>query len=192
MHMQSRPRTAAVVMALGAIVASTSIALPAHAATEDAGPAAAVTSSSAPMSFRGYDTSVAEAHGYRIVTDAHGRQTSVPVSAEAKSEVVLDDALPGDCGSSFVTAAKLSNDTLAVNTGYDVPFPVAEKTWRVNAVSVFSSHTFPWDGPSAGAWSAQAAATLVGPGVAVVPLTAHVVGDDGTVCYSAGPTAAFG
>ncbi|WP_435080779.1 hypothetical protein [Clavibacter michiganensis] len=192
MHMQSRPRTAAVVMALGAIVASTSIALPAHAATEDAAPAAVVTSSSAPMSFRGYDTSVAEAHGYRIVTDAHGRQTSVPVSAEAKSEVVLDDALPGDCGSSFVTAAKLSNDTLAVNTGYDVPFPMAEKTWRVNAVSVFSSHTFPWDGPSAGAWSAQAAATLVGPGVAVVPLTAHVVGDDGTVCYSAGPTAAFG
>jgi hypothetical protein len=192
MHMQSRPRTAAAIMALGAIFASTSIALPAQAATEDAGPAAIPTRSSAPMSFRGFDSSVAEAHGYRIVTDADGRQASVPVSADARSEVVLDNALPGDCGSSFVTAAKLSNDTLAVNTGYDVPFPVAERSWRVNAQSVFSSHTFAWDGPSSGAWSAQAAATLVGPAVAVVPLTAYVVGDDGTVCYSAGPTAAFG
>lgn len=192
MHLQPRPRTAAIVVALGAIVASSSIALPARAAAPDAAPPSAVASSTMPMSFRGYDASVAESHGYRIVTASDGHQTSVPVSAEARREVTLDGVAPGDCGTSFVTAAKLSNDTLAVNTGYTVPFPVAEKTWRVNARSIFSSHTFPWDGPSGGAWSAQAAATLVGPGVAVVPLTAHVVGTNGRVCYSAGPTASFG
>ncbi|CAN00463.1 hypothetical protein DOU17_10190 [Clavibacter michiganensis subsp. michiganensis] len=191
MESRARLRSAATVVALAAIAASTCVALPAQAASRDETPIAG-TYASAPMSFRGYDSSVAEAHGYRIVTNSDGRQTSVPVSAEARRQAVLDNVAPGDCGSSFVNAAKLSNDTLAVTTGYKVPFTVAEKTWRVNAVSVFSSHTFPWDGPSGGAWSAQAAATLVGPGVAVVPLTAHVVVVNGRVCYSAGPTASFG
>ncbi|WP_316315057.1 hypothetical protein [Clavibacter michiganensis] len=50
------------------------------------------------MSFRGSDSSVAEAHGYLIVTNSDGRQTSVPVSAEDRRQAVLDNVAPGDCG----------------------------------------------------------------------------------------------
>jgi hypothetical protein len=172
--------TAALMSALGATSAQ---------AAEEA-PARATQSTS--MTFGGYDSGVAAAHGYEIITALGGMQFSVPVTEAARKEAQSAGTAAGDCGTSFVNAAKLSNDTLAVTTGYQVPFPVAEKTWRVLAQSLLSSHVFPWDGPSGGAWSSQAAATVPGPGVAGVTAGSHVVGTNGRVCYSGLPTAAFG
>ena len=130
--------TAMLVSALGATSA--------QAAEQEPAPAYRST----PMTFGGYDAGVAAAHGYRIITASSGVQFSVPVMNAAKKEAQSAGTAAGDCGTSFVNAAKLSNDTLAVNTGYQVPFPVAEKTWRVLAQSLLSSHVFPWDGPSGG------------------------------------------
>ena len=142
------------------------------------------------MTFGGYDSGVAAAHGCEFITAVGGVRSSAPVTEAAKKEAQSAGAAAGDCGTSSVDAAKLSDDTLAVTTGCQVPFPVAERTWRVLARSLPSSYVFPWDGPSGGAWSSPAAATVPGPGVAGVPAGSHVVGTNGRVCCSGPPTTA--
>lgn len=161
------------------------------------------TTKTTPMVFGGYDASVAKANGFRIVTAKNGTQTSVPVTRAAKlaaksfvapkSGASTNAVVPGTCGTSFLTAAKLSNDNLAINTGYSVGFPVLEKHWSVNAVGFVTGHSFAFStAGTAASWSAQAAATVVGPGVAIVPLTSIVIGANGKICHSNGPTASFG
>lgn len=118
-------------------------------------------------------------------------------NAQAKG-IKVDQAVPygsvsRPCGSSFVTAAKLSNDILAVNTGYSVYVGVWTRSWYVNAVGRIDSASFNFSGGSTGpSWSAQGAPTAVGPGAAVVPISSYVILNDGSACYSGGPTAAYG
>jgi hypothetical protein len=147
-----------------------------------------------PMTFGGYNVAVAEANGYKIVTATDGTQSPVPVTAQAKAETEVTpmNTVPGDCGTSSLSAAKLANDTLAVHTSYNVPFAVAQRSWRVNAQSILGwNASIPFSGPTGGFWSGDGTAWIVGPGVAIVPLTAWVMSSTGQTCYSGGPTAAL-
>lgn len=198
-------------VAMFASVAIISISAPMASADSGSGKAKDAQVIETPMTVKGFDRTVAEANGFRIETGPDGVERSVPVTAKAKAlaetareakakakGVKVDQVVPygsvsGSCGSSFVTAAKLSNDILAVNTGYSVYMGVWTRSWYVNAVGWIDSASFNFSGGSTGpSWSAQGAQTAVGPGVAVVPISSYVILNDGSACYSGGPTAAYG
>ncbi|MCY7288778.1 MAG: hypothetical protein LH624_11165 [Cryobacterium sp.] len=170
--------------------------------TTNAEPSTEYTYVEAPMTFGGFDEKVAAQNGFKIVTASDGTQTSVPVSAAALAQVQATPSLAAAaaageainlCGKSRVGARKRANNELAVTTGYLVPFPVVRRNWYVNAVGFITSATirFP-DVPTSGSWGGEGGATVIGPGIANVPLTAFVTGANGRTCYSALPTATFG
>lgn len=169
----------------------------------DSDQAAVVTG---PMTIVGYDAEVAQAHGYRIETDANGVQYSVPVTPEAIAEQARDEAaagstvqpfgtVNGNCGSSSLTGYKGSNDTVIFSTSFFISTgTIAEYDWAVDANGFFSSNYWrTWgNGPLAGnsaAWTG-AITGVVGPGKASVPngsARASVIKTNGAVCYSGGP-----
>lgn len=82
------------------------------------------------MVIRGFDSKVAEEHGFRIVTRNDGTQTSIPVTASAKVLVAATPAGPakdllvspqsrGNCGTDFVqTYADNAKGGIQITTGY--------------------------------------------------------------------------
>jgi hypothetical protein len=182
---------------VGVAVLTLGVLLPGEAAT--ASPAttlrAEVVTVSTPMVFGGYDVAVATAHGYKIVTEADGTQHSVAVTDAAKTAQTLrpNNTVPGECGKSFVNAAKLPGDTVAYQTGYQVPFAVYERDWHVDIVGITGMSDHPdFGGQTSGAWSTEGTSWIIGPGVAAVPLWAFVMAFDGQICHSNGPSASFG
>ncbi|MDQ4504272.1 hypothetical protein [Sinomonas sp. ASV322] len=163
------------------------------------------------MTIKSFDRTVAEAHGFRIETSASGEEMSIPVTAEAKAvqsnaeaaaakdarstgrEIKPFGSAEGNCGSSFVSAKKYSGDWLGVSTGYSVYGTVIDRSWYVNGVGAITSNTIYFQGGSTpSTWSGTGGATVVGPGYAVVPFTAHVILSNGGVCYSNAPIDFFG
>lgn len=179
-------------------VGSLSLGLTGAAAVEsDTGDAAQMVEETLPMTFGGFNAEVAAANGFEVVTNPDGTQSSNPVTSEAKKQIDSSigpfGTVPGSCGTSTVSAVKLAGDTVAYHTGYSVPFPVYERSWRVNIQSITGWNAHPsWGGPTAANWYTEGTAWIVGPGVAVVPVTAFVTASNGRTCYSGGPTASFG
>lgn len=152
---------------------------------------------------------IAAANGYEVITQSDGSQVSVPVTEAAKEreaaatverEAALAQAGPqpfdevvGDCGSARVGAVKKAGDLLAVTTGYVVFGAVREHHWVVNAIGAITGNSLTFGGaPNAGIFSGEGGMTVIGPGIASVPLTSFAVLASGQVCYSYLPTAAFG
>lgn len=184
----------------------------ANAATSDPPPDS--TSTSTPMVVGGYNEAVAEAHGFKIVTNSDGTQQSVPVTKAASAllaeaaqkraaaQTARAGATPnstGNCGSSWLSGSKLANDTVGATTGFQVYLAGYEYDWKVTATGFWSGGV--WNvtnvpGPATGYMNKQIAIYgVVGPGIAGVPRyswTASVTLVDGTVCYSTGPSFNFG
>lgn len=155
-----------------------------------------------PMSVIGYDEEVAEANGFKIVTDENGQQTSVPVTDEAKA-LVADapvatpyDTVVGNCGQSWLNGSKGANDVVSFTTGYSVRAAVVLHQWRVSAVGAITSGEKNYaQGAGGPVWSTSGSTTAIGPGWAIVPPlspVAMVKLVDGTTCYSGGPSFFFG
>lgn len=186
---------------------------PSTVAMADDGSAAtdeAVTFSvSAPMNIVGYDSEVAEAHGYRIVTDANGVQSSVPVTraavaererevAAAESLILPFDTKRGTCGTSSLTGRKGSHDTVTFTTSFSIIGNVAEYDWAVDANGFVTSNWWSTSGtgPTPGSQKTWTGAIpgVIGWGKAKVPnnsARASVIKTDGGVCYSGGPEFQF-
>lgn len=167
------------------------------------------SNNSTPMTVVGYDAHVAEANGYQIVTNPDGSQSSVPVTDEAKAQQAAADAakadyksdvsargvVDGDCGSSWISAAKQANDTVAYQTGYIVWGAVVDSQWTVVATGFISGNSVVLHpGANGGTWETEGAVyNVVGPGVAGVTTgSSFAVLVGGQVCHSGGPTATFG
>lgn len=164
------------------------------------------------MTFAGYDEDVAAAHGYKIVTNPDGTQSSVPVTKEAKLETLRSmsaedvrekasakglvtpyDTVSGDCGISWLEGDKGANDRLSFETGYLVTGNVATRVWSVQANGFITSNSWNFNGGATGPeWVSTGAGPVVGPGTAFVPAFAsYVVKTNGETCYSGGPSFGF-
>jgi hypothetical protein len=168
------------------------------------------SSASAPMTVVSYDAAVAEANGYQIVTNPDGTQSSIPVTDEAKAQQAAADAakaeyesggvsargvVDGDCGSSWISASKIANDTVAYQTGYIVWGAVVDSQWTIVATGFITGNSVTLHpGANAGTWETEGGVNnVVGPGVAGVTTgSSFAVLAGGQVCYSGGPTATFG
>lgn len=163
----------------------------------------------APMNIVGYDAEVAEAHGYRIETDANGVQYSVPVTPEAIAEAARDEAaaselmqargtVQGNCGQSSLTGRKGPNDTVHFSTSFVVVGSVAEYDWAIDAQGFVTSNSWATAGvgPLPGGSKAWTGAIpgVIGFGNAQVPANsarAAVIKSNGGVCWSGGPSFTF-
>ncbi|OII15778.1 hypothetical protein BIU97_14000 [Curtobacterium sp. MCBA15_009] len=113
------------------------------------------TSVTMPMTITGYDAKVAEAHGYKIVTDADGVQQSVPVTAAAKKQAAKDAAsnlatrpggvstkniVYGSCGSSSLNIVRYVNG-IRISTGYSVKAATVQHTWNVDGSTLSKAYS---------------------------------------------------
>lgn len=139
----------------------------------------------------GFDVAVAEANGYRVVTDADGSQRSVAVSQEA---IDFERALArtrttyvsGPCGNSWINAVSRGNSKF-ISTGYVVPRPVIAKNWTVQVWGWSGMPSTWWGGASGPSWSSSWSFSMPGDGFANVLPGSNVVMSDGTVCASGSP-----
>lgn len=200
-------------LTIGAVAVVALVVGPATAATavgESSTPPPDSPRTFAPMIFGGYDAEVAEANGFKVVTDEDGTQRSIPVTDAAAAQLEKADELRadsrqkntalagvGNCGSSWATGSKIENDTVAFNTGFLVFLAAYEHTWTVYANGFFSANSWTTSGPGPTSGSENwtgAIGNVSGPGFGGVPLlsaSASVVLVNGSVCYSVGPTFAF-
>lgn len=166
----------------------------------------------APMDIAGYDHDVAEANGYRIEVDADGVETSVPVTAAAKTAdaaagATLDaqlsqittqdgvvqpqgyDEVEGPCGFSYVDASHNGYQFVYVRTGYGVTHSVVTRWWSVWLTGFGGSLEANFNGGATPpVWGGQANVTLSGAGIAHVTVGSHVVLTNGAICYSGSPS----
>ncbi|MFT4135137.1 hypothetical protein [Microbacterium sp.] len=198
-------RTLAALLAISALVLIPSTV--AAAASEDESSDATTYM---PMVARGFDAEVAEKNGFRIVTNEDGSQQSIPVTEKAAALLADGERLRaaaqgtdaaragGDCGTSWLSGSKLANDTVGFTTGFQVYLAVYEHDWKVIATGFWTggNWTTSGSGPVSGYKNWQSAIyNVVGPGIAGVPSyssSAAAILVDGTVCYSTGPSFAFG
>lgn len=206
--MLRRPIIAGIVVAALALLPATA----AHASTGST-PSPGTTTYTR-MVVKGYDAQVALAHGYQIVTNANGTQESIPITAaaiaqraqaqqaraaaQAKTQGVAAPDVVGDCGYSWLSGTKAANNTLKFNTGFVVYGAGYEYDWYVYALAAVTVGSWSTSGPGPASgnkhWDA-AMYNIIGPGIAAVPIgsaSAEVILVDGTVCYSDGPSFAFG
>ncbi|PPF56578.1 hypothetical protein C5C55_08705 [Rathayibacter sp. AY1C2] len=148
-----------------------------------------------------FDPDVAEANGFRIVTDEAGTR-SEPVTAEAQALVAESssastfDSAVGNCGHAWLNGSKGNLDTVNFTTGYSVRLPVQGHQWRVQAAGFITSGEKNYaQGAGPGVWSTHDSTVAIGPGFAIVPAfspVAMAILVDGEECYSGGPSFTFG
>ncbi|WP_426624451.1 hypothetical protein ACPPVW_18160 [Leifsonia sp. McL0607] len=178
-------------IAAGALIFSGAVAAQ---ASETPGAETVTLNVSEAMVPAGFDPAVAEANGYKIVTDSTGEQRSVPVSAEAIAfeERLASSALKarttwvqGPCGNSWINAVSKGNSKF-ISTGYVVPRPVIAKLWIVQVWGWSGLPSFSWSGPSGASWSSSWSFSGGGDFANVLP-GSNVVMNNGTVCVSGSP-----
>lgn len=139
-----------------------------------------------PMYIVGFDTQVAEAHGFRIVT-RNGVTQSV---ADNGGSVGPDNLIGGDCGYAWLF---LSGEYLAYYfyTGFHVDSPAIDYNWNVD---VFGPYSYQRNLQRGGGllfrtdWEAYGSIPVDDPGFyagSVVPESSFAILDNGGVCYAA-------
>lgn len=151
----------------------------------------------AAMDVVGYNWATAEANGFKVVTDEHGNESSVPVTSEAKALLEAHanrgiskagyDEVTGDCGMSWVGLRKDGN-TLEIGTGYSVYLPVWERHWGVVGGGLGGTFDAAFNGSrSDESWSGYTNRTLSGGGWGHVAIGSFVELWNGAICYSGNP-----
>ncbi|WP_431837972.1 hypothetical protein [Cellulomonas sp. Y8] len=161
----------------------------------------------APMVVGGFDADVARANGYKIVTDANGEKRSVPVTAAAKAADAqllakqqaegtvspLATVVTGDCGSSRIVIADGAGFRDAgISTSFTVNRPAVGYSWFVDITgnSTSTRRTFTGGLLSRTTWQHTFAHTVPAAGtyIASVARTSNAVLNNGTICFSGGPS----
>lgn len=193
-------QTSAAVAALAAALTlfSTVSASGAPAAPVATSPDAAQVVESS-MTITSYDRSAAEAHGYRIVTDASGRETSMPVTTEAQADEALASrvekkegrtTVTGGCGQASLTTKPISSlGRIAISTSYSLSGGRKSfgHLWKVDGTSRLGQ---PFTESFSGAnnfdsrWSATHSISLYGfsHGTNSLHLTNHAKLTNGGIC----------
>jgi hypothetical protein len=187
------------------MTASLTLALSGTAAANAAqldDPVVTTVTETAPMQFTGQvDDAVAKANGFKVIKNADGTETSVPVSAKAKALVLKsskarglaspNSTASGTCGSSYYTLTRISGTVVSQFTGYKVILPTFEQHWVLHMWTPKDSRTNDVSGLNASAtWSTIVRSTglkstvTVDGGVLPGSYATLITGD---YCYSASP-----
>lgn len=192
---------AVTVLTLTPSAASASASVPAPPSTETAaqdGLEAGLTATGE------FDVAVAEANGFKIITREDGMKQSVPVTPGAIAEqeraerltkqhnvLARGEANMGNCGKSWIDAAKGANDQLTLKTGFQTYMSVNSFRWDVAASALIRGTTVSWKGGAVGtSWSGKSTKTVIGPGVAQLRLSqdlSYVLLVNGTKCQNSIP-----
>ncbi|MFE8948165.1 hypothetical protein [Streptomyces sp. NPDC007856] len=133
--MRNSVRVIAAVSTLSAAIALAS----ANAASADPstpqGRKVTVTTS---MKVVGFDSAVAEQHGYKIVTLPNGKQTSVPKDGRVVPHTAPVPVIYGDCGESYIHFNSTGgNYEGEISTGYRLHHDVVRYGWTVDVTDRF-------------------------------------------------------
>jgi hypothetical protein len=185
-------------MTLGVGLA-TSVALlagPSAAFATEATPEPTVAESEVGMVLESYDSEVAAANGYEIITNADGTQASIPVTEEtiafeaallAEQSGARYTRVDGPCGWSWINVTNNGNHK-TVTSGYTVPRAVISKTWQVQMIGWAGISGSDWKtGPSNPTWEMIFGVFYNGGGFANVTPGSNVVMNNGSVCSSGSP-----
>lgn len=93
-----------------------------------------------------FDEEVAERHGYRIVTEADGRDAAVPSHAPA-ADARPAGTVEGDCGFSWVELDPEGVGYYRVRTGFHVNTWATEYHWKVNVSGPSLNRHHTWGDP---------------------------------------------
>lgn len=178
---------AAICTAAAVIVAPVAASAATSAPRAPADPQVTVTM----MHVVGFDAKVAAAHGYVIRTGPDGKQYTAKQGSSATN--VPHNVVGGNCGYSYVYEYGIGNRAIELYTGFSVIAPEVGGHWQVRlhdrGGTSFRNYNVT---PSAnGIWQID---QVIG-GLTRGPAQAVVVGpasftilDNGTVCYSGGPS----
>ncbi|NII40269.1 hypothetical protein E9228_000905 [Curtobacterium flaccumfaciens] len=191
-----------------AVVFSTVAAGVAVAAPATANTAVDSTTVTMPMTVVGYDAKVAEAHGYKIETDADGVQRSVPITEAAKKQAMKDAAatqvskpggvsvkniVRGNCGSSSLNIVRYSNG-VRIATSYSVKATSIQHTWNVDGSTLTKTFSNGFSGlNNKPTWSATHDVAISGNASAHATVRAgsSALLVNGEVCAAGAPTDAY-
>jgi len=133
--MRHLTRTTVAGVSLAAVLVGTDAVMPAVASAAELGQ----TSVTLPMTVGGFDARVAEANGYRIVTNGVGEKRSVPITAKAKMDAErpgVRNTVTGNCGSATLTITRNnSRGGINIQTGYTVKGTSVGHHWGVSGAS---------------------------------------------------------
>ncbi|BCJ66146.1 hypothetical protein [Polymorphospora rubra] len=160
----------------------------------------------------GFDAEVAAKNGYAIVTLPDGSRTSVRKElAESVSKGVTAptgailppdgdygtlgyDAEDGTCGLSWVRLLAMGSGNADLGTGFTVRLDwpgIWDINWRVNITDAGGSSQQTGYGAPSGTWTWSSTRILhLTPSLATagIPFYSYVLLQDGTICYSLGPS----
>lgn len=153
------------------------------------------TTSESSMSITGYDRAVASAHGYRIVEDDSGHESSEPVTVEAKAEVDATrkegrTTVTGSCGKASLTTKPIaSQGRIAISTSYSLSGGRRSfgHLWKVDGTSRLGqpfTESFSGANNLDSTWSATHSISLYGfsHGTNSLHLTNHAKLTNGGIC----------
>jgi len=129
--------------------------------------------SSGTMTVVGFDRAVAEAHGFKVVDNPDGTQSSVPITSEAKailagvptstaralstsqSSTVQPNAV-GNCGTdSLHVVPRASAGAVVISTAYSVYIASVGHVWNVDGVTTSVGFSEPFSGANfSSTWTA--------------------------------------
>ena len=157
------------------------------------------------MYISGFDTAVAKAHGYKIVTYANGDRQAVPVNPRSslpKGPVLVKnagrlrpansgyDSAAGNCGTSWIYGDEISTSHISLESGFDLTDPAVAYNWVIslndaNGTSEQSAsgtllERKTWEGTWNGLYQYEYT-------IDEVLTSSTVVLYDGSTCSSAGP-----
>jgi hypothetical protein len=156
----------------------------------------------AELRFAGFDREVAEQHGFEVVTDAEGREASIPVTDEAKAAGGgIDEDVPA-CGAAWLDLFRRDHG-LSISTGIVMPMDIDTVHLRVrgqangtgaNHVATPFEITFDDSQGIGRRWESSAFQSLPrtsGGGSAHLTIDSYVVLANGATCEMGGTRATF-
>ncbi|WP_329587115.1 hypothetical protein OG500_37500 [Kitasatospora sp. NBC_01250] len=105
------------------------------------------------MTVSGVDHAVAEAHGFKVVTEPDGTERAVPTASATNPDGTPYRAgirplnqIDGDCGDSYLWIHSVGGYNSEIETGFDLGTGAVAYHWQVNRSDNWGSDSHSWGG----------------------------------------------
>ncbi|WP_448058384.1 hypothetical protein [Cellulomonas hominis] len=181
-------------LAATAVAAATAVIGAGAAYADPSTPSSNAEVITTPMVVTGFDSKVAAANGYQIVTRADGTQASVATgpSVSPLADVTPATTVGGTCGTSSVVLLDAGGGKAAVSTGWTTIRGAISYSWSVTVAGSAGTYTKNFGGGllNRSSWTGSFTWTVPRTGyyIAGVSPSSSVVLNNGSVCSSLAPT----